>query len=48
MENATLTLRGMSCASCANSIDNAILSLIGVSQCSVNSGADQATVTYDL
>ncbi len=48
MENATLKLRGMSCASCANSIENAILTVPGVSQCSVNYGAEQANVTYDL
>lgn len=47
MENATLKLRGMSCASCANSIESAILSVPGVSQGSVNYGVEQATVTYD-
>jgi P-type Cu+ transporter len=47
MENATLKLRGMSCASCANSIENAILTVPGVSQCSVNYGAEQANVAYD-
>lgn len=47
MENATLKLRGMSCASCANSIESAILSVPGVSQSSVNYGVEQATVTYD-
>jgi P-type Cu+ transporter len=47
MENATLKLRGMSCASCANSIENAILSVPGVNECSVNYGAEQATVAYD-
>ncbi|PSB30484.1 heavy metal translocating P-type ATPase [Chlorogloea sp. CCALA 695] len=45
--NATLKLRGMSCASCANSIEDAIRSVPGVSECSVNFGAEQATVTYD-
>jgi P-type Cu+ transporter len=47
MENATLKLRGMNCASCANSIENAILAVSGVSQCIVNYGIEQATVTYD-
>lgn len=47
MENATLKLRGMSCASCANNIESAILAVPGVSQCSVNYGVEQATVTYD-
>lgn len=47
MENASLKLRGMSCASCANHIEDAIRSVPGVSECSVNFGAEQATVTYD-
>jgi P-type Cu+ transporter len=47
MENATLKLRGMSCASCAKSIEDAISSVPGVNECSVNFGAEQATVDYD-
>lgn len=47
MDNARLKLRGMSCASCANSIEQAILSVPGVRECSVNFGAEIATVTYD-
>jgi Cu+-exporting ATPase len=47
MENATLKLRGMSCASCANNIEAAIQSVPGVDACSVNFGAEQVTVTYD-
>ena len=47
MEKASLKLRGMSCASCANSIEDAIRSVPGVNECSVNFGAEQATVTYD-
>jgi len=47
MENATLKLRGMSCASCANNIEDAVRSVPGVEACSVNFGAEQATVTYD-
>jgi Cu+-exporting ATPase len=47
MDKATLKLQGMSCASCANSIEEAIRSVPGVSECSVNFGAEQATVTYD-
>lgn len=47
MENATLKLRGMSCASCARSIENTIRSLPGVNECNVNFGAEQATVEYD-
>jgi len=46
-DNATFKLRGMSCASCANSVEDAIRSVPGVSECSVNFGAEQATVTYD-
>ncbi|PSF39572.1 copper-translocating P-type ATPase [Aphanothece hegewaldii CCALA 016] len=47
MENTTLKLRGMSCASCANNIENAIRSVSGVEACSVNFGAELATITYD-
>lgn len=47
METTTLKLRGMSCAACANSIENAMRSVPGVSDCAVNFGAEQATVTYD-
>ncbi|MBD2295311.1 copper-translocating P-type ATPase [Anabaena sphaerica FACHB-251] len=47
MENATLKLRGMSCASCARSIEDAISSVPGVNECNVNFGAEQATVNYD-
>ncbi len=47
MENATLKLRGMSCASCANSIEDAIRSVPGVNECYVNFGAERATVEYD-
>jgi Cu+-exporting ATPase len=47
MENATLKLRGMSCASCASNIEEAIRSVPGVKACSVNFGAEQASVSYD-
>ena len=47
MDNATLKLRGMSCASCANSIEDAIRSVPGVSECNVNFGAEQASVIYN-
>jgi P-type Cu+ transporter len=47
VENATLKLRGMSCASCANNIEAAIRSVPGVETCNVNFGAEQAAVTYD-
>jgi Cu+-exporting ATPase len=47
MENTTLKLRGMSCAACANSIEDAINSLPGVNECIVNFGAEQAKVIYN-
>jgi Cu+-exporting ATPase len=47
MENTSLKLRGMSCASCASNIEEAIRSVPGVSTCSVNFGAELATVSYD-
>ncbi len=47
METATLKLRGMSCASCANAIEQALQQVPGVAQANVNFGAEQATVTYD-
>jgi Cu+-exporting ATPase len=47
MENTNLKLRGMSCASCANNIEEAIRSVPGVEACSVNFGAEQATIQYN-
>jgi Cu+-exporting ATPase len=47
MEELNLKLQGMSCASCANSIERAILNVSGVVHCNVNFSADQATVRYD-
>ncbi|MBF2090665.1 MAG: cadmium-translocating P-type ATPase [Synechococcales cyanobacterium K44_A2020_017] len=47
MENQILKLRGMSCASCASNIEEAIRAVPGVKACSVNFGAEQAAVTYD-
>jgi P-type Cu+ transporter len=47
MDTTTLKLRGMSCAACANNIEEAIRSVPGVDTCSVNFGAEQATVTYN-
>jgi len=47
MDNLTLKLRGMSCASCASSIEQAIQSVPGVIECSVNFGMEQATIQYD-
>ncbi|MBD2018696.1 copper-translocating P-type ATPase [Leptolyngbya sp. FACHB-36] len=45
--DATLKLRGMSCAACANRVEQAIRVVPGVEACSVNFGAEQATVIYD-
>ena len=47
MDTTTLKLRGMSCASCANSIEETINSVSGVSECNVNFAAEQATVKYN-
>ncbi|NEU74879.1 copper-translocating P-type ATPase [Hassallia byssoidea VB512170] len=47
MDILTLKLRGMSCASCAKRIEKTILSVTGVSECSVNFGAEQAVVKYN-
>jgi len=47
MDILTLKLRGMSCASCASSIEEIINSVIGVSECNVNFSAEQATVKYN-
>ena len=47
METLTLKLRGMSCASCARNVEQAISSVPGVSEANVNFGAEQATVKYN-
>lgn len=47
MDTATLKLRGMSCASCARNIEETIRNVPGVNDCSVNFGAEQATVQYN-
>jgi P-type Cu+ transporter len=47
MEHVTLKLRGMSCAACAGSLEDALRSVPGVSECSVNFGVEQAAVAYD-
>jgi P-type Cu+ transporter len=46
-DQATFKLRGMSCAACAKNIEQAIRSVPGVTECAVNFGAEQASVTYD-
>ena len=47
METATLKLQGMSCASCARTIEAAMQDVPGVSESSVNFGAEQASVQFD-
>ena len=47
MSATTLKLKGMSCASCANSIQTAIQQVPGVTGVQVNFAAEQASVEYD-
>jgi len=47
MNNLSLKLKGMSCASCANNIEQAILAVAGVIDCHVNFGAEQVTINYE-
>ncbi len=47
MDNLTVKLQGMSCASCASSIEQAIKSVSGVIECNVNFGMEQASIQYD-
>ena len=47
MSVVALKLRGMSCASCANSIEKAIRQVSGVSNVQVNFAAEQASVEYN-
>lgn len=47
METVNLRLKGMGCASCATRIEEAINGVPGVSECSVNFGAEQARVKYN-
>jgi len=47
MDNLTVKLQGMSCASCASSIEQAIKSVPGVIECNVNFGMEQASIQYD-
>jgi Cu+-exporting ATPase len=47
METLHLRLKGMSCASCANTIEQAVEGVPGVKTCNVNFGIEQATVQYN-
>jgi Cu+-exporting ATPase len=46
-ESIILRVKGMSCASCAVSIEQVLQNTSGVSQCHVSFAAEQAVVTYD-
>jgi len=43
-----LKLKGMSCASCASNIEKIVLKVPGVNTCTVNFGAAQTKIEYDL
>lgn len=47
MERLDLRVKGMSCVSCANSIEKTLASVPGVEECYVNFGTEQATVNYN-
>ncbi|MBD2041557.1 heavy metal translocating P-type ATPase [Microcoleus sp. FACHB-672] len=47
MDTITLKLRGMSCASCASAVEEAIKSVPGVVECQVNFAMEQTTIQYD-
>lgn len=47
METLHLRLKGMSCASCANTIEQAVEGVPGVKTCNVNFGIEQASVQYN-
>ena len=47
MKTVNLRVRGMSCASCANAIEQAVRGVPGVAECNVNFGIDRATVHYN-
>ncbi len=47
MDRLDLKVAGMSCASCANSIEKTVASVTGVSSCIVNFATEQAMVNYD-
>ncbi len=46
-EKATLSLKGMHCASCASSIEDSLRGVQGVSKANVNFGTEKAYVEYD-
>ena len=46
-DTTTLKLQGMSCAGCANAIQQAINNVSGVEECEVNFASEQATVQFN-
>lgn len=47
LKKIDLSIKGMSCASCASKIENGLRALEGVVKASVNFATEKATVTYD-
>ncbi|MDY6938660.1 MAG: heavy metal translocating P-type ATPase [Cyanobacteriota bacterium] len=47
MDTLNLRLQGMSCASCARSIERSIQAIPGVAECNVNFALERATVQFD-
>ncbi len=47
MERLDLRVKGMSCVSCASSVERSVASVGGVLSCIVNFAAEQATVNYN-
>ena len=46
-EKITISISGMSCASCVAAIENALKSFTGVKSANVNFASEKATVEYD-
>lgn len=47
MTSATITVKGMTCAGCVNSVTKALKSVEGVFEANVDLEKGQATVTFD-
>lgn len=47
MENITFKIGGMSCASCAKTVERVVLHITGVESCIVNFPLEQANINYD-
>jgi copper chaperone CopZ len=46
-QTATVSIGGMSCSGCANTVQKALNELAGVEKATVNLNDEAATVTYD-